>query len=121
MIQPSNEAPQPFENIKSEGASEMNETLHFYTLTEDFTLTHSVKEAKKATTLYTLVNEVPHKRVPLSSIGSINPETNTLILTSPNKEKATRLFVDQLNSQADVYLHTSQLLRQKAKEVTCDD
>lgn len=120
MIQPSNEAPQPFENTKSEGASEMNETLHFYTLTEDFTLTHSVKEAKKTTVLYTMV-ELPHSRIPISSIGSINPENNTLILTSPNKEKATRLFVDHLNSQADVYLHTSQLLRQKAKEVTCDD
>ena len=98
----------------------MNETLHFYTLTEDFSLIHSVKEAKKATTLYTTV-EVPHKRIPLSSIGSINPENNTLILTSPNKEKAIHLFVDHLNSQADVYLHTSQLLRQKAKEVTCND
>ena len=99
----------------------MNETLHFYTLTEDFALTHSVKEAKKTTTLYTLVNETPHKRIPLSSIERINPETNTLILTSPNKEKAIHLFVDHLNSQADVYLHTSQFLRRKAKEVTCDD
>ena len=98
----------------------MNETLHFYTLTEDFSLIHSVKEAKKTTILYTMV-ELPHSRIPISSIGKINPETNTLILTSPNKEKAIHLFVDHLNSQADVYLHTSQLLRQKAKEVTCND
>ena len=93
------------------------QTLHVYTLTEDFLLTHESKEAKKAATLYTLINETPHKRILISSIGKINSETGTLVLTSPDQEKATHLFVDHLNAQADVYSHTALLLRSKAKKL----